>query len=142
MIQLKESQVKLIRAEARAAAPGECCGLLLGRRVEDKVVVDEVRPCRNLMAADRSDRFEIDPQERFDAMRHAKSMGRAIVGHYHSHPASPALPSATDRSMMYEPELVWLIAGGDGVITAWRPNLEKQDFDAIDLVIQPGGGEN
>lgn len=142
MIRLKESQIDLIRAQARAAQPGECCGLLLGRSAVGAVIVDEVRPCRNLMAAERADRFEIDPQERFDAMRQAKSMGRAIVGHYHSHPAASARPSDTDRKMMYEPELLWLIVGKEGEVAAWRPNLEKQDFDAVALVIAPGSGQN
>lgn len=142
MIRLKESQINLIRAEARAAQPQECCGLLLGRAIDGGVAVDEVRPCRNLLAAERCDRFEIDPQERFDALRHARSLGRAVVGHYHSHPAAAANPSDADRSMMYEPELVWLIVGGDGEVTAWRPNLERRDFDALALVIAPGDGQN
>lgn len=140
MILLAASQAKLIRHLAEAANPSECCGLLIGRRLQGgEIHVDEVRPCRNLLAEESEDRFEIDPACRFAAIRHARSMEREIVGHFHSHPGGPAHPSQTDRGMMYEPELIWLIVGVEngkaGGIEAFRPNLEIADFDPIPLVI-------
>ena len=140
MILLADSQAELIRRLAEAASPSECCGLLIGRRLQGgSIYVDEVRPCRNLLAEESEDRFEIDPACRFEAMRHARAMEREIVGHFHSHPGGSAHPSQTDLGMMYEPELIWLIVGvADGKaggIEAFRPNLEIADFDAVPLVI-------
>ncbi len=49
---------------------------------------------RNLDA--RPTRYLIDPESHFAAIRTARSEGRDVVGAYHSHPASPPVPSATD----------------------------------------------
>lgn len=147
MIHLKASQARLIERLAEAAYPSECCGLLIGRRQEDgTILVDELRPCRNLLAEARGDRFEIDPQDRFDAMRQARSLGREIVGHYHSHPGAGPQPSDTDQRMIYEPELVWLIvgvAGGKaGGINAFLPLADASGFRPLALVISGQGGQN
>lgn len=147
MIQLRASQARLIEKLAEAAYPGECCGLLIGRRLADgSLAIDEVRPCRNLLAGERTDRFEIDPQDRFDAMRQARSMGREIVGHYHSHPGTGPQPSETDQRMIYEPELVWLIvgvAGGKaGDINAFQPLADASGFRPLALVIDCEDGQN
>ena len=64
---------------------------------------------KNKALPGRNDRFEVDPELRLNLMRAVRGMGHAIVGHYHSHPNGSARPSATDLSMAYEPELVWLI---------------------------------
>jgi proteasome lid subunit RPN8/RPN11 len=76
---------------ARAAAPDECCGLLLGRG--DDIVA--ALPARNI-ADDAARRFLIDPADHFAARRAARERGLEVVGFYHSHPHSPAEPSARD----------------------------------------------
>jgi desampylase len=77
-------------ARARHAKPSECCGVLLGTPGE----ITEAVPTRNL-AADPN-RFLIDPKAHIDARREGRRRGLEIVGFYHSHPHSPAVPSATD----------------------------------------------
>jgi proteasome lid subunit RPN8/RPN11 len=82
-----------IVAHARETAPAECCGLLLGRGQE---IVEAVR-ARNV-ADDRTTRFQIDPADHFAARRAARARGLEVTGFYHSHPGSPAEPSARDRA--------------------------------------------
>ena len=77
---------------ARAEAPNECCGLLVGRR---GAIEGSVR-ARNLQSSPT--RYLIDPADHFAAMRAARSQGRRVIGAYHSHPASPAAPSESDVS--------------------------------------------
>ena len=77
-------------AHAGHAKPSECCGVLLGTPGE----ITEAVPTRNL--ADDPNRFLIDPKEHIDARRAGRRRGLEIVGFYHSHPHSPAVPSATD----------------------------------------------
>jgi proteasome lid subunit RPN8/RPN11 len=77
-------------ARARQTKPSECCGVLLGTPDE----ITEAVPTRNL--ADDPNRFLIDPKEHIDARREGRQRGLEIVGFYHSHPQSPAVPSATD----------------------------------------------
>jgi proteasome lid subunit RPN8/RPN11 len=76
---------------AREVAPEECCGLLLGRH---GAIVEAVR-ARNI-ADDPATRFLVDPQDHFDGRRAARARGLEVVGFYHSHPRSPAEPSARD----------------------------------------------
>jgi proteasome lid subunit RPN8/RPN11 len=77
-------------AHARDAAPAECCGLLLGTLD----AVTESRRARNL--ADDPNRFLIDPGDHIDARRDARTRGIDVVGFYHSHPHSAAVPSERD----------------------------------------------
>ncbi len=51
-------------------------------------------PTRNL--AGDPNRFLIDPEEHIAARREGRRRGLELVGFYHSHPHSPAVPSATD----------------------------------------------
>lgn len=107
-----------ITAAATSAHPAECCGLLIGVAAGPVVRVSRAVACRNLLAEETQDRFELDPAARFQVMRELRSGPERIVGHYHSHPGRSSVPSAHDQMMIHEPELVWVIAGTDG-IRAW-----------------------
>ena len=90
-------------AHAREAAPAECCGLLLGH---DDSVVDALRT-RN--ASEDPSRFIVEPEDHIRGRREARSRGLDVVGFYHSHPRSPALPSVTDRTEAGYPGCLYLI---------------------------------
>lgn len=77
-------------AHARAEAPRECCGLLIG---QGESVVRSVR-ARNLDA--QATRYLIDPEDHFAAIRAARAEGLEVIGAYHSHPSSAPVPSPTD----------------------------------------------
>lgn len=77
-------------AHATKDAPNECCGLLIGKGSE----VTASHPARNTVASHT--RFTINPADHFVAVRKARAAGLEVVGAYHSHPASAALPSASD----------------------------------------------
>lgn len=99
-----------IEGEARAALPGECCGLIEGRRDGGggRVVAVAVHPARNIGGGD--DRFEIDPADHIRMLRAARARGTEIVGCYHSHPNGRAEPSARDLAGAAEEGFVWVIA--------------------------------
>ena len=127
---------------AEAAYPDEACGLLLGfHRAEGDIEVTRVAESKNMASSGRNDRFEIDPELRFNLMRELRGTGYVIVGHYHSHPNGLAQPSATDLAMVYEPELVWLITavvGGKAVkSTAHLLSPGGTYFDDIGLDYLP-----
>jgi proteasome lid subunit RPN8/RPN11 len=84
-----------ILAHAAAAAPREACGLLIGR----DAMVQRAVAARNL-ATDPS-RYEVAPVDHFAAVRAAREDGLEVIGAYHSHPASPAVPSPTDRDAAF-----------------------------------------
>ncbi len=103
-------------AEARAAYPRECCGLIEGVRAADTIEALALHPTRNL--AHTSDRFEIDPAEHIRLLRGLRGTGRDIVGCYHSHPDGVPKPSSRDRDSAHDEDFVWLIVGLDAAGTA------------------------
>lgn len=100
-LRLTPSQVDSMFAHARAAAPEECCGLLVGRREGDVSIAVEVIPSANAWEGDRRTRFLLDPLTHLRAQRTARDRGLDIVGFYHSHPTSPPIPSVFDREMAW-----------------------------------------
>jgi proteasome lid subunit RPN8/RPN11 len=90
-------------AHAREEAPNECCGLLVG----SGSVIDECVRARNLEASPT--RYLLDPADHFAAIRRLRGSGRAVLGVYHSHPASPAVPSPSDLAEALYPDFIWVI---------------------------------
>jgi len=103
-VEITRSAVDAVVAHAREAAPAECCGVLLGT---GNMVVAAVRT--ENIAAEPTRRFEIDPQDHIDARRDARGRGLAVLGFYHSHPHSPAVPSPTDLAEANYPDHLYLI---------------------------------
>ncbi len=102
-IRLPKAIVDEIIAHAREGKPEEVCGILRGR---DGQVLELIR-ARNV-AQDRIHDYTVDPQtllRQFDF----EDRGDAMVGIYHSHPVSPAYPSATDAWNAHYPESAYLI---------------------------------
>lgn len=103
-----------IKSAAEQAYPRECCGLLVGHGGGGDFTVTRIEPSANVETSGAPDRFEIDPGLRIRLQRGLRGGPGAIIGHYHSHPDHAAEPSATDRAMAYEPEMVWLITAVEG----------------------------
>jgi proteasome lid subunit RPN8/RPN11 len=100
--------------EADAAAPHECCGLLLGAGER----IAEAVPTRNV-APQPLTHFEIDPAALLAAHKAARAGGPQVLGYYHSHPTGHAAPSATDREHSTGDLRVWAIVAG-GEVAFWR----------------------
>jgi proteasome lid subunit RPN8/RPN11 len=79
-----------VRAHAREESPRECCGVLVGR--EQQIL----ESARALNLAEGTTRFLIDPRDHIRAMREARARQLDVIGFYHSHPRSAAVPSETD----------------------------------------------
>jgi proteasome lid subunit RPN8/RPN11 len=110
-VELPAALADVIRAQARAASPRECCGLLEGVRGDGGFRVTALHPVHNLSREPAH--FEMDPQDQFAAQRAARANGRSIIGCYHSHPGGPAQPSAADQAGAGEKNFLWLIAGDE-----------------------------
>ena len=93
MIELPRSLANQLIAHARDAAPHEACGVVALRQNH----VQSLLPTRNASATPHV-HFTFDD----DGYRSIIKTEREglDVGFYHSHPASPAYPSPTDRAEM------------------------------------------
>jgi proteasome lid subunit RPN8/RPN11 len=93
-------------AHARFTYPNEACGLLA---VDEQGAIQMAYCLTNL---DQSRyRFTVDPKEHFWAWRHAERNGWDIGGVFHSHPFSPAYPSATDVRSALDPSWLHVVVG-------------------------------
>ncbi|UCF38178.1 MAG: M67 family metallopeptidase, partial [Acidobacteriota bacterium] len=81
-------------------SPRECCGLLVGP-VEGAEEVERVVPCENSLQSPRA--FSIPPRQLFELFRQIRTEGRSLVGIYHSHPTTEAVPSERDVKEFYYP---------------------------------------
>lgn len=116
---LGADHIASMRRHAESLAPEECCGILVGHAMASHSEVRDVLTARNV-AQDRRRRYDIDPRQLLDAHREARQDGRDIVGYFHSHPASPAVPSRTDGKNAW-PDTSYVILGlEDGRVTSLR----------------------
>jgi len=90
-------------ALARAGAPAEVCGVLAG----DFGRVARVYPVTNLDADPR--RYHMDPKGLLQSIRALDNLGMELLGFYHSHPSSLAVPSETDLALAFYPESYYAI---------------------------------
>ena len=135
-----EDHVGFIQKCAEKGYPAEACGLITGTLSPGRrLVVHQVIEAKNILAAERQDRFEVDPATRIQIEKECRRSGLRIVAHFHSHPDQPAIPSKTDLLRAYEPTLIWVIAGvGDGVTSEIKAHRLKKDCNAfveIDLIV-------
>lgn len=119
-------------AHAQVAAPNECCGLLIGTAER----VDRAVRARNLRESPT--RFLVDPADHFAAIKSARAQRTAVVGVYHSHPASAAIPSEKDLAEASYPEYLYVIVVPPGVdrsgeAKAYR--LAEGQFKSVELRI-------
>lgn len=97
MITIAETLLNEIREHGVRDYPYECCGLLLGRYTENGKLVRETYPISNAREESaKRNRFLITPDELMRGERYAANHDLEIVGFYHSHPDSPAVPSNYD----------------------------------------------
>ena len=114
---------------ARQDAPRECCGLLIG---ESDYVTAAVR-AENI-ADEPTRRYLIEPRDHLKAIRAARDRGLQVVGAYHSHPRSAAIPSATDAAEGFSHFLYVIVslASEPPDLTAWT--WGDGNFTAVPLV--------
>ena len=103
MLYLKKQHLAEMIAHAREEAPLEACGVLAGK--EDRVA--------KLYRASNADRspvsYRLEPEEQYRIFMDIEEKGWDILGIYHSHPTSPAVPSGIDLKQAYYPEAVYFV---------------------------------
>lgn len=104
MIKIGRPILDQIKSHAEREYPHECCGLLIGL-IEDAGqtrVIFETYPVANAWEEEgaRDHRMMIKPEDYRRAELNYVKRGLGVVGDYHSHPESPAVPSQFDRNYL------------------------------------------
>jgi len=90
-------------AQAKAEAPVEACGILAGKD-------GEVERLYEMTNSDKSsDHFMMTPEEQFKVVKNIRSDGLEMLAIYHSHPETPARPSAEDIRLALTPDVIYVI---------------------------------
>jgi proteasome lid subunit RPN8/RPN11 len=118
-----------IVAHARAEAPNEGCGIVVGDRpAADGGVARRWAPLRN--AAQSPVRYSIDPDDLLRLTIETDDADQVFWAIVHSHVASPARPSPTDLRESHYPDSLYILVSlapaqadrtsGEPILRAWR----------------------
>lgn len=128
MIAIRQDILNQIVEHAYADLPNEACGYLAGT---DGVVTHLYR----LTNTDHSpEHFSFDPAEQFQTVKDARDKGLEILANYHSHPSTPARPSAEDIRLAYDPDISYLIvslAGETADVKSFKIKEDKVENEEI-----------
>jgi len=139
MIRISKEQLTEIREHGVRDYPYECCGLLLGRYRADGKAVSETYPISNAREESaKRNRFLIEPVELMRGERYAREHDLEVVGFYHSHPDSPAVPSQYDLEHAwptYSYIIVSTSADKAGDLFSWEQEADRSRFNREELRI-------
>jgi proteasome lid subunit RPN8/RPN11 len=129
-----------IRAHGSLAYPEECCGFLLGRRVDGDNHVSDILKLENRQTHQRERRYLVSAGDYIAAERAARSRDLDVVGVYHSHPDHPAIPSTTDLEQATFPgftyAIVSVLARAAGDLSAWTLAPDRSCFVAEPVLLE------
>ncbi|MBL7805099.1 MAG: M67 family metallopeptidase [Saprospiraceae bacterium] len=129
MLMIEPNTHHKILEDARLTFPDECCGFLFGTEEGDTRIVTDMLIVDNSLHGDKRRRFEISPRDYLRAEQYAIDNKLHLLGVYHSHPGSPAIPSETDRQAA-QPYFSYVIVSvyerGRSNVLSWRLNNDHQ----------------
>lgn len=121
-ITIRRSDFIRMAEHAISLQPEEVCGLIAGVDREDGI--REIRKVYILTNIDHTnEHFTIDPREQLTAIKDMRAEGLSPLGNWHSHPETPARPSAEDKRLANDSRASYLIlslAAKDPVLCAFH----------------------
>lgn len=140
MISISTENLSAINLHGETDYPYECCGLLLGRFESDgaKVVIETFPISNAREESAKRNRFLITPEELIRGERYASGKSLDVVGFYHSHPESPAVPSQYDLEHAwptYSYIIVSVMNAKAADLFSWEQQADRSKFDKEELKI-------
>lgn len=141
-VQLSSTLQQAIFRHLEASYPNEGGGFLLGHITGDQVQIQETIAIENVFEAEEQyHRYAMTPQDWMRLEDEADARGLTLVGYYHSHPDSPAIPSVYDRDHAL-PHFTYLITQVNDraakEMLAWRLKDDRSAFEGEQLVVVGG----
>lgn len=110
IISFSETQKRQLLEHAEKERPNESCAILYGKNNGNTATVTEIYFTKNIDESPVN--FTISNEELIKAYKIAEEKHLEIVGIFHSHPDSNAVPSNTDKRFMESNPVVWVIYSG------------------------------
>jgi proteasome lid subunit RPN8/RPN11 len=138
-VELIEALQQRIFKQMEDTYPNEGGGFLLGTIEGNRIIIEEITQVENVFSPEEQyHRYAMTPQDWMRLEDEAEARGLSLVGYYHSHPDSPAMPSVYDRDHAL-PNFVYIITSvqnGKAVdMRVWRLRPDRSEFDAEILTI-------
>jgi proteasome lid subunit RPN8/RPN11 len=128
-----------ITAHLERTYPNEGGGFLIGKINADTQTVTQVRTVENVFESEEQyHRYLMEDGAFQDAEDAADEKGLTLLGYFHSHPDSPAIPSEFDRvhalpNFLY---LITSIRGGSAAETRlWQLDADRSKFNEMTLEV-------
>lgn len=125
-IQLSRKLTTQLLHLAQISPKTEICGLISAKHGQ----AYRCYPIENI-AAQPNHRFLLDPHQQISAIKTMRSRGEDLFAIYHSHPDSPAEPSANDIELAAYPEALYLI-----ISLSTKGVLEMRGFHIVDEQVE------
>lgn len=103
---LSETDKKILSEYSENQKPNESCAILFGKNN----LVSDIFLTENIEESPVN--FTISNDQLIEAYKIAEQKGLEVIGIFHSHPDSDALPSNTDKKFMEGNPVVWIIYSG------------------------------
>jgi proteasome lid subunit RPN8/RPN11 len=131
-IHIPRQLVNQILEQAQASPGAEVCGLIASRDGQPS----HCYPIANT-DPDPVHRFLLNPKQQIDAMRHMRAQGEELYAIYHSHPETPAFPSATDLEQAAYPDVLYFIIslGTTGTLQMRAFQLKETEIRPVDFEV-------
>ena len=127
MIQIPKDVYQEMIGHAKAVYPQEACGFLVG---EDGLA-------KYFLTIENMDHstvtYTMDPRQQLKAFKRISADELELMGIFHSHVASPAEPSQTDRRQAFYPEVSYLIVS---LADMNKPDLKSYRIVADDVTTE------
>lgn len=125
--------------QMESSYPNEGGGFLLGNINDGEVVIEDNIQVENVFAIEEQHhRYAMRPQDWMRLEDEAEARGLSLVGYYHSHPDSPAVPSEYDREHAL-PNFIYVITsvnmGIAGDMLVWTLRADRGAFDQLLLEV-------
>ena len=138
-VSIKKALQSEIFKHLESCYPNEGGGFLLGASNSDTVKVSETIHIQNVFEeAEQHHRYAMTPQDWIKLEDEADTRGLTLVGYFHSHPDSPAIPSIFDRDHAL-PNFTYLITQVNEAraveMLAWRLRDDRSQFDGETLSV-------
>jgi len=105
-ITIPQSIKKILTQHAENESPNESCAMLYG----ENDTVSEVFLTKNIEESPVN--FTISNKQLIEGYKIAEDKNLKMIGIFHSHPNSQAIPSSTDKKFMENNQYVWVIYSG------------------------------
>jgi proteasome lid subunit RPN8/RPN11 len=132
-VQLPEALLARIHQTLEGTYPNEGGGFLLGQAADAGIRIEDVTPIQNVFEEEEQyHRYAMTPADWARMEDAADERGLTLMGYYHSHPDSPAIPSEYDRTHAL-PNFVYIIVsvveGRTDHTRVWRLTDDRSRFD-------------